>query len=53
MNAQERVRQALTCQPPDRIPLTLGIYSQSLPGISDADEHFDLGVRYAAISPVL
>jgi len=51
MNAQERVRLALTCQPPDRIPMTLGFYSQSLPGIPDADEHFGLDVRYAEFNP--
>ena len=51
MNAQERVRLALTCQPPDRIPMTLGFYSQSLPGIPDADEHFELDVRYCEFSP--
>ncbi len=51
MNARERVRLALTCQPPDRIPLTLGFYSQSLPGIPDADGRFDCDVRYAEFSP--
>ena len=51
MNAQERVRSALTGGLPDRIPMTLGFYSQSLPGIPDADEHFGLDVRYAEFSP--
>lgn len=51
MNARERVRLALTCQRPDRIPLSLGFYYQSLPGIPDADEHFGLDVRYAEFSP--
>lgn len=51
MNAQERVRSALTGGLPDRIPMTLGFYSQSLPGIPDADEHFGLDLRYAEFSP--
>jgi uroporphyrinogen decarboxylase len=51
MNSRERVRLALTGQRPDRIPLSLGFFSQSLPGIPDADEHFDLDVRYAEWSP--
>lgn len=51
MNARERVRLALTCQPPDRIPVSLGFFSQSLPGIPDADEHFGLDVRFAEFSP--
>lgn len=51
MNSRERVRLALTGQVPDRIPITLGFFSQSLPGIPDADEHFGLDVRYAEFSP--
>ena len=51
MNSRERVRLALTCQRPDRIPLSLGFFSQSLPGIPDADEHFNLDVRFAEWSP--
>jgi uroporphyrinogen decarboxylase len=51
MNARERVRLALTGHLPDHIPMTLGFYAQSLPGIPDADEHFDLDVRYAEFSP--
>jgi hypothetical protein len=51
MNSRERVRLALTGQRPDRIPLSLGFFSQSLPGIPDADEHFGLDVRYAEWSP--
>ena len=51
MNSRERVRLALTGQQPDRIPMTLGFYAQSLPGIPDADEHFELDVRYAEFSP--
>lgn len=51
MNSRERVRLALTCQRPDRIPLSLGFFGQSLPGIPDADEHFDLDVRYVEFSP--
>jgi uroporphyrinogen decarboxylase len=51
MNARDRVRLALTCQRPDRIPVSLGFFSQSLPGIPDADEHFNLDVRYAEFSP--
>ena len=51
MNARERVRLALTCQRPDRIPASLGFFSQSLSGISDADEHFGLDVRFAGWSP--
>ena len=51
MNARERVRFALTCQRPERIPLSLGFFSQSLPGIPDVDEHFNLDVRYAEFSP--
>jgi uroporphyrinogen decarboxylase len=51
VNARERVRLALTGQRPDRVPLSLGFFSQSLPGIPDADEHFGLDVRYAEWSP--
>jgi len=51
MSSRERVRLALTCQRPDSIPVSLGFFSQSLPGIPDADEHFNLDVRYAEFSP--
>lgn len=51
MNSRQRVRLALTGQRPDRVPLSLGFFSQSLPGIPDADEHFNLDVRYAEFSP--
>ncbi len=51
LSSRERVRLALTGQRPDRIPLSLGFFSQSLPGIPDADEHFGLDVRYADWSP--
>ena len=40
MNSRERVRAALTCQKPDRIPRALGFFSQ------DADRQFELDVRY-------
>lgn len=51
MNARDRVRLALACQRPDRIPVSLGFFSQSLPGIPGADEHFNLDVRYAEWIP--
>ena len=34
MNSRERVRQALLCRKPDRIPKALGFYNQSLGAIA-------------------
>lgn len=51
MDARERVRLALTCGAPDRIPIALGFFAQSLPGIPDPDEHFGTDVRYAEFKP--
>jgi uroporphyrinogen decarboxylase len=53
MNPRERVRIALACQIPDRIPRALGFYSQSVAGIAAAaaDDHFGLDVRFAEFAP--
>lgn len=53
MNARERVRLALTCRPPDRVPKALGVFRQSLPDIAPAEpeEHFELDIRFAEFDP--
>lgn len=53
MNARERVRLALTCRPPDRVPKALGFFPQSLPAIAPTkpEVYFDLDVRYAEFDP--
>ena len=53
MNSRERVRLALTCQRPDRIPRALSFFSQSLAEIAPAtpEDYFRLDVRFAEFSP--
>lgn len=53
MTPRERVRQALRCLKPDRIPKALGFVPQSLKDIpsSDPEDYFDLEVRYAEFEP--
>ena len=53
MNARERVRQALRCRKPDRIPKALGFFDQSLEAIAPTrpEHYFDLDVRYAEFDP--
>lgn len=51
MNARERVRRTLTCRTPDRTPIAMGFFPQSLNGVPDLDEHFETDIRYAEFSP--
>ena len=53
MNARERVRQALRCRKPDRIPKALGFFDQSLKAIAPTtpEYYFDLEIRYAEFDP--
>ena len=53
MNSRERVRQALLCEKPDRIPKALGFYSQTLPQITPAqiEDYFHLDVCFAEFDP--
>ena len=34
MNSRDRVRAALTCRTPDRIPMALAFWEESLPAIA-------------------
>ena len=53
MNARERVRQALVCRKPDRIPKALGFFDQSLAAIAPTspEDYFDLDIRYVDFDP--
>ena len=53
MNARERVRQALLCRKPDKIPKALGFFDQSLEAIAPTrpENYFDLDVRFAEFDP--
>jgi hypothetical protein len=53
VNARERVRQALLCRKPDRIPKALGFFDQSLEAIAPTrpEQYFNLDVRYAEFDP--
>ncbi len=53
MNARERVRLALTCQQPDRVPKTLGFFPLSLPDIAptEPEDYFGLDIRYVEFKP--
>ncbi|MBM4460393.1 MAG: hypothetical protein FJ011_21965 [Chloroflexi bacterium] len=53
MNARERVHRALTCQRPDRVPMALAFWEESLPDIAPATpgDHFGLDVRFVAFRP--
>jgi uroporphyrinogen decarboxylase len=49
MDSRERVRCALTCQVPDRIPKALAFWEESLPAIAPAKpaDYFGLDIRFA------
>ena len=53
MNSRERVRAALTCRIPDRIPMALAFWEESLPAIAPRTpaEHFGLDVRFVEYAP--
>jgi uroporphyrinogen decarboxylase len=53
VNARERVRLALCCQRPDRVPKALAFFPQSVPAIApaEAEEYFHLDIRYAEFLP--
>jgi len=53
MNPRERVRLALTCQRPDRIPKGLAFFDQEIPAIAPAtpETYFGLDVRIAEFKP--
>ncbi len=53
MNARERVRLALTCRRPDRIPLALAFWEESFGQIASATpgDYFDLDVRFVQFKP--
>ena len=53
MNSRERVREALLCRKPDRIPKALGFFDQDLDAIAPTkpEDYFDLDIRYAEFDP--
>jgi len=53
VNSRDRVRLALTCQRPDRIPKTLAFWEESLPAIAPVmpADYFGLDVRFAEFEP--
>ena len=53
MNSRERVREALQCRRPDRIPRALGFFDQDLDAIAPTapEDYFALDVRYADFDP--
>ncbi len=53
MYARERVRQALLCRKPDKIPKALGFFDQSLAAIvpTRPENYFDPDVRFAEFDP--
>ena len=53
MDSRERVRLALTCGQPDRVPMTLGFVDETMPDIAPAapEEYFGLDVRFASFDP--
>jgi len=53
VNSRERVRQALLCRKPDRIPKALGFFDQSLGAIApkSPEDYFDLEIRYVDFNP--
>ena len=53
MNSRERVKEALFCRKPDRIPKTLGFFNQSFDAIAPtaAEDYFDLDLRFAEFEP--
>jgi Uroporphyrinogen decarboxylase (URO-D) len=51
VDARERVLTALRGGEPDRVPMALGFFPQSLFGAPDADEHFQTDVRFVDFAP--
>ena len=53
MNSRDRVRAALTCRTPDRIPMALAFWEESLTAIAPRTpaEHFGLDVRFVEFTP--
>ena len=53
VNSRERVKEALLCRKPDRIPKALGFFDQSLEAIASTapEDYFDLDIRYAEFDP--
>jgi uroporphyrinogen decarboxylase len=53
MDSRDRVRAALTCRIPDRIPMALAFWEESLPAIAPRvpAEHFGLDVRFVEFAP--
>jgi uroporphyrinogen decarboxylase len=53
MNSRERVREALRCRKPDRIPKALGFFDQDLAAIAPTapEDYFELDIRYAEFDP--
>ena len=53
MNSRERVKEALLCRKPDRIPKTLGFFNQSFDAIAPtaAEDYFELDIRFAEFEP--
>lgn len=54
MNPRERVRLALTCRRPDRIPKALGFFAVSRPETEPVptEDHFQIDVRFARFDPL-
>jgi uroporphyrinogen decarboxylase len=52
MNARQRVRAALKCQKPDRIPKALAFWEETIPAVAPADtaEYFRLDVRFVSFT---
>ena len=53
MHVRERVRQALLCRKPDKVPKALGFFDQSLEAIAPTrpENYFNLDVRFAEFDP--
>ena len=53
LDARERVRCALLCRKPDRIPKSLGFFPQSLDALPrvTAEDYFDLDIRFVEFDP--
>jgi len=53
VNSRQRVRQALTCRKPDRIPKALGFFDQSFEAIAPTtpEDYFGLDIHYVEFNP--
>jgi hypothetical protein len=53
VNDRDRVRQALLCRKPDKIPKALGFFDRSLGTIAPPrpEDYFNLDVRFAEFDP--